>query len=106
MKVIAVDWSGAASRRGQHDHIWTATAEDGRLNALSAGRTRHEVIDFLIAESRLGGELVVGVDFAFSFPAWFARQHGIDEVGGLCVPMESSGGPIMAARRLEGDAPG
>lgn len=80
MKVIAVDWSGDATARGQREHIWAATVEHGGLTDLSNGRTRNEVIDFLISESGASDHLAVGLDFAFSFPAWFVRERGVADI--------------------------
>lgn len=73
-RVIAVDWSGA--RVGARSRIWLAEVCDGRLIRLESGRTRHEVIAYLIEVARTSPELVVGLDFAFSFPHWFAKREG------------------------------
>lgn len=81
MKVITVDWSGDANVRGQYDHIWAATVEDGQLTDLSNGRTRGGVTDYLISVTAPSDGLVVGIDFAFSFPAWFLHRHGFEQVG-------------------------
>ena len=83
VRVIAIDWSGDATAGGQRNHIWAASVDDGRLTGLSSGRTRVEVIDFVISQSAGADGLMVGLDFAFSFPAWFPRQLGIGEVGDL-----------------------
>ena len=45
MRVLAVDWSGAAAPAAQRRGIWTACAEDGRLCTLVGGRTREEAVD-------------------------------------------------------------
>lgn len=82
MRVVAVDWSGAAGTRLRS--LWVGTAEDGRLLGLEPVPSRRQAVDGLVAAADdAGGRLVVGLDFAFSFPAWFLRQHGIDEVTGL-----------------------
>ncbi len=80
VKVIAIDWAGVATARGQRDRIWAATVEQGRLTDLSNGRTRAEVVEFVISESAAVDGLVVGLDFAFSFPSSFPRQHGLEDV--------------------------
>ncbi len=80
VKVIAIDWSGDATARGQREHIWAATVEQDRLTDLSNGRTRAEVVEFVISESAAVDGIVVGLDFAFSFPSWFPRQHGLVDV--------------------------
>jgi hypothetical protein len=43
---------------------------------LESGRTREEVCDWLIAMARETPRMVVGVDFCFSYPAWFVAEHG------------------------------
>ena len=77
MKVLAIDWSGSASPRNQREHIWTATAADGHLTSLANGHTRPEVIDDLKAMADLDPEFVVGLDFAFSLPAWFLQERSL-----------------------------
>jgi hypothetical protein len=73
--VVAVDWSGAA--RGSAKHIWSAHVRRGALIALESERERSEVIDDLVAlRSSSPDGLCVGLDFSFSFPAWFVRQQG------------------------------
>jgi hypothetical protein len=72
MRVVAIDWSGARNARTK---IWTAEAVDGRLVALANGRTREEVVEHLVA-LRDQGPLVVGLDFAFGFPAWWLDERG------------------------------
>jgi hypothetical protein len=83
VKVIAVDWSGAADTRGQRSRIWAATVLGGRLTDLSNGRTRDEVVDFVVREASSSGTLVVGLDFSFSLPAWFVRGLGVADAGAL-----------------------
>jgi hypothetical protein len=78
VRVVAVDWSGSLGVAAQRRHIWTATAEGGSLCDLRGGRTRREVVDDLMAMAGAAPELVVGLDFAFSFPAWFLREQGLD----------------------------
>ncbi|MBA0127141.1 hypothetical protein H0B56_16445 [Haloechinothrix sp. YIM 98757] len=76
-RVIAVDWSG---RKGpeQRRAIWLAEAAGGRLTRLESGRTRDQLVDFLIAEAQRDPGLIVGIDFAFSLPAWYLRERGYD----------------------------
>jgi hypothetical protein len=82
MQVAAVDWSGAAT--GASTHIWLARVADGELVELSNGRSRDEVVDALVALRAACPEgLVVGLDFSFSFPAWFVEEQScttIDDV--------------------------
>ena len=90
MEVVAVDWSGAAT--GASTHIWLAHVIDGELAALRNGRSRQEVVDDLVAlRTRSPGGLVVGLDFSFSFPAWFLRAQRCATVGELWEAAEREG---------------
>lgn len=72
IRTVAVDWSGALA--GERRKIWLAEARAGRLVRLEAGRSREEVIREVVGLRQSGQPIVVGLDFAFSFPAWFVRQ--------------------------------
>jgi diadenosine tetraphosphate (Ap4A) HIT family hydrolase len=77
MRSIAIDWSGA--ERGARKRIWLAEVRDERLIRLEGGRSRAEIICHLIDEANRDPHLVIGLDFAFSFPRWFLHESGIDE---------------------------
>jgi len=77
MHVVAIDWSGAQSAATQRKHIWMATAEDGELTALTGGWTRQQAVQALLSHGEAVSEFVVGLDFAFSYPAWFLHEHGL-----------------------------
>lgn len=66
LTTFAVDWSGAA--KGARHRIWMAEAREGELIGLENGRTRAEVATVLIERRGIDRNLVVGFDFAFSFP--------------------------------------
>jgi hypothetical protein len=70
--VVAVDWSGARSVGAQRSGICVAISRGGDVEA-TAGRTRVETIDVVEA---LAAPVVVGFDFSFGFPEWFARERG------------------------------
>jgi hypothetical protein len=53
-----------------------AIVEDGVFCVLENGRSRPEVRDELIRLRRMSGRLVVGIDFAFGFPKWYADANG------------------------------
>lgn len=75
MRIIAVDWSGA--RVGAERRIWLAEADTespGRLVRLECGRSREQLAAHLMA---LPAHTVIGLDFAFSFPAWYLDQLGL-----------------------------
>lgn len=73
-RVIAVDWSGA--QRGVRSKIWLAEVRGGRLMRLEPGRDRLEVVRHLIEDANADPDVVIGLDFAFSFPSWFAEREG------------------------------
>ena len=72
-RVIAVDWSGAS--RQQRKHLWLAEADSpGRLVRLEAAQSRGALArDVLLRPDRVA----IGLDFAFSFPAWFLERIGV-----------------------------
>jgi len=81
-RIVAVDWSGDASAAGQRRKIWagiwTAGGGDvfGGTVALEGERTRAELVDALGVMARETPRMVAGVDFCFSYPAWFVQEHG------------------------------
>jgi hypothetical protein len=82
-QVVAIDWSGAKDRPAQRQGICVATTRDGSTVEASAGRTRLETVELV---ERLAAPVVVGFDFSFGLPLWFAREHGcttIDDVWAL-----------------------
>jgi hypothetical protein len=74
MRAIAVDWSGATHTA--RSHIWLAEAiSPSELVRLECGRDREGVCAHL--KSLPSNGLVIGLDFAFSFPGWFIRSLGL-----------------------------
>ncbi len=83
---IAVDWSGALT--GERQRIWLAEARAGspsgpQLTRLEKGRGRPETIQELIDSARRDPRVVVGLDFAFSGPAWFLARVGVTSARAL-----------------------
>ncbi len=78
-RVVAVDWSGARGA-GAARKIWLAEVAGGRVVRLAGGRPREAVADDLGAcvreSAAAGAPLAVGLDFAFSFPAWYLDELG------------------------------
>jgi hypothetical protein len=68
-----------------------AVVYEGTLISLENGRTRREVIDTLMGMASADTDLVVGLDFAFSFPAWFIRQRSLNKVEELWALAEIEG---------------
>jgi hypothetical protein len=74
-RVIAVDWSGR--RQGERRAIWLAEAVGGVVTRLEDGRTRHELTTHLLETAADDPDLLVGLDFSFSLPAWFLAERGL-----------------------------
>lgn len=87
---VAVDWSGASSR--ERRKLWLALARAGRVERLEGGsRNRAELVEHLIELARTEPRLVVGIDFAFSFPAWFVQERGCASAAELWTLVEREG---------------
>ena len=71
MRVIAIDWSG--KEKNAAEFIWLAEVVDGRLVDLRNGLGREQVVSHILS---IEGKLVVGLDFAFSFPRWWCEERG------------------------------
>lgn len=81
-RVVAIDWSGRVDTAGQRRHIWAgvwtaaSVAKSGHESLIvEAGRTREELIPWLIGMARETPRMVVGIDCCFSYPAWFLKEH-------------------------------
>jgi hypothetical protein len=70
MECIAIDWSGAVT--GEASKIWVARASGGALTALFAPGSRAATHEFLVTRQHDPSPCVVGLDFAFSVPKWWA----------------------------------
>src|SRR5215216_2159941 len=75
VRVIAVDWSRA--QVGAQHKIWLVEVADGQLVRLENGRDRPALTDHLIELAQADPELVVGLDFAFSLPAWYLESRDL-----------------------------
>lgn len=78
---IAVDWSGA--RDGGGRRIWLAEVTGDDLVVLQNRWNLERLLVWLMARAERDPSLVLGLDFAFSFPAWFVTERfgGVAEVG-------------------------
>ncbi len=94
MRVIAIDWSGDLSAARQR--ISLAEVVGRRLVRLEEGRDREAVAGHLLDESRRTPAMVVGLDFAFSLPAWFLRERGLPNVRALWALTASEGESWLA----------
>lgn len=62
--------------KGAAEPIWRAVAVDGYLVELENGLDRTEITQWIIEYAQKHPRTVVGLDFAFSFPAWFCEREG------------------------------
>jgi hypothetical protein len=99
MEIVAIDWSGDATVSGQRKHIWMAVVRDGELKQLDHGRTRREVVELLVSRAAADPNMIVGLDFSFSFPAWFLEHHGADDVAAFWEIVEQQGETWLAECR-------
>jgi hypothetical protein len=89
VRIIAVDWSGA--KHGAKKKIWAAEFCDGTpVEELISGKDRESMREYLIAAARESDRVIVGLDFAFSFPSWFVETQAIS-VQGLWAKVSSQG---------------
>lgn len=92
MQIIAVDWSGKA--KGPEESLWRAEVRQGRLTELRNGLGRGGLIAKLLELGEAEPRMVIGLDFAFSFPAWWCEENGW-----------SSGEDVWSAMEHEGEEP-
>jgi hypothetical protein len=78
VRILAIDWSGRQTN--DRAAIWLAEAADGELLRVEGGRDRRAVVEHVLEEAERDPRLVVGLDFAFSLPDWFARREGAEDV--------------------------
>jgi hypothetical protein len=77
-RVLAVDWSGAQDKAERK--IWLCEVSGGEVRRLEQGRSREQLGAHLIDEAERDPGFVVGLDFAFSFPAHFLRKRAHHDV--------------------------
>jgi hypothetical protein len=103
-RVVAIDWSGRVDAAGQRRHIWagvwTASAGQGKVT-LEGGRTREELIAWLIELASETPRMVVGIDCCFSYPAWFLKEHGCATVFEFWRHVAAGHGERWLARECE-----
>lgn len=91
LRVLALDWSGARAPNAQRRKIWCAQIGAGGALRLEAGRTREEWTRALLDDAARDPRFAVGLDFAFSLPAWFLRRHGLRSTAQLWARAEALG---------------
>ena len=91
----------AGQRRHIWAGIWTAIADGKGKFILEAGRTREELMAWLIDMARETPRMVVSMDCCFSFPAWFLAEHGCRTVFDFWRHVATGHGERWLARECE-----
>ena len=81
MQFIAIDWSGKASAAARFTAV--AVVRDGSLTSVETGRSGSTLADPVREFATFDPQTVVGLDFAFSLPAWYLRERGFGDVQAL-----------------------
>jgi Protein of unknown function (DUF429) len=97
VRTIAVDWSGR--KHGAARHIWAAEVAAGELVHLSNGRTASRLAVWLVDQANGDDHLAVGLDFAFSVPAWYLRSLGVTGAPELWASAEADGESWLSSCR-------
>lgn len=96
MRIIAVDWSGRLKKA--EESLWQAEVTDGTLtDNLQCGRKREQLIADLIQLASQDPHLVVGFDFAFSFPGWWCEKQGWSSAEDVWRAMADQGESLLTA---------
>lgn len=75
MRIVAIDWSGDVSNAPKK--IWRADFENGLpISVPKNGRGADETAEDLCRLAQKTRDLVVGLDFAFSFPHSYCQEMG------------------------------
>lgn len=94
VRTLAIDWSG--DRKAGPEKIWLCEVAGGRVERLENGRSREEIGEHLLEEARRDPAFVVGLDFAFSFPAAFSTKRGHVAVDTVWAEAEELGEDWLA----------
>ena len=80
-RVVGVDWSGdkgPGQRKKIWAGVWTAAGSSSKDKVtLESGRSRAELMKWLVELAGETPRMMVGFDFSFGFPEWFMRELGI-----------------------------
>jgi hypothetical protein len=94
VKIIAVDWSGKI--KGPEESLWRAEISDGKLTDLRNGLDRGELIAKLLELGEAEPNMVIGLDFAFSFPAWWCEENEWSNVEDVWSGIAHGGEDLLA----------
>lgn len=94
MRIFAADWSGKVKRA--EEFLWLAEVWNGHLVDLRSGLGRPELVDKLVALASEDARMVVGLDFAFSFPRWWCDERGWSNALEVWAAMAAEGESLLA----------
>ncbi len=87
-QAIAIDWSGAKHPRG---HLWSALADAAGLRELVPLDSREHAVERLLEHLVAFPNCVAGLDFGFSFPAWYLAELGVAQAADLWTTVKQHG---------------
>ena len=85
---LAIVWPGNKEVRRK---IWLAAVEDGQVARLESMPSRERAVQEVLKEAQANPNLIVGLDFPFSFPAWYVRHHSCANVREFWVKVRDNG---------------
>ena len=88
MGVIAIDWSGAKQPKAK---LWLAEVNRGELRRLLPLSSREEAAAEIIRYCKQTHSAIIGLDFAFSMPAWFLATNRLSTAFDLWALAEKEG---------------
>lgn len=94
MTVMAIDWSGAKKPTRK---IWLAEARSGQIDRLEPLCSRDAAFQEMVSFAECRSDAIVGLDFAFSLPAWFLRQRCLASAFELWPVVEREGERWLSA---------
>jgi len=95
VRIFAVDWSGKL--KGEQESIWLAEVREGELVSLENGRSREELVEHIVSIAAQDPRILVGFDFAFSFPRWWCEAQGWRDAREVWGAMAADGEQLLAA---------
>jgi hypothetical protein len=95
MRIFAADWSGRLT--GAEEFLWLAEVRDGSLADLRSGLGRGQLVEELVGRASEGSRMIVGLDFAFSFPRWWCDERGWSSAPEVWAAMAAEGESLLAS---------
>lgn len=94
MPIMAIDWSGAKKPARK---IWLAEVRSGQIDRLEPFNSRDAAFQEMVSFACGRSDAIVGLDFAFSLPAWFLRERRMASAFDLWPVVEREGERWLSA---------